>query len=296
MKPTKLNQTIIGLVLAGFLALPGLAAAQTHYPAGVEGVKAASLPPPGFYLRDYNYFYWSDHLQNGPDNFNLFAYIQAPRLVWISDFKILGGYYGADVLLPFAYQDLKAGSFDQTSFGMGDVFVEPITISWHPKQFDFSIGYGFWAPSGECSRPEPPNPVAPGKGFWTHMLTAGATWYPDEAKTWSLSLLNRYEFNQENIYTDIIPGQYLTMEWGIAKTFSKLYDFGLVGYYQQQTTAASSGPDSDSARQWVVGLGPEISITIPKIALIASARYIYEIAAHDRPQGHTVNLTLTKRF
>jgi hypothetical protein len=296
MKPTRTKPIILGILLAAALAWPAIAPAQTHYPAGVEGLKAASLPPPGLYFRDYNYFYWSDHLDNGPENFNLFAYIQAPRLVWISDFKLLGAFYGADVLVPFAYQSLRAGGFDESSFGLADIFVEPVTLSWHPKQFDLAVGYGFWAPSGNCSRPESPNPVAPGKGFWTHMLTAGATWYPDEAKTWSVSLLNRYEFNQENTYTDITPGQYLTMEWGIGKTFEKFYEFGFVGYYQQQTTAASAGADSDNARQWVVGLGPEISITIPKIALIASARYLYEVGAHDRPQGHTANLTLTKRF
>jgi hypothetical protein len=31
-----------------------------HYPAGSEGIKAASLPPPGFYFEDYNSFYYSD--------------------------------------------------------------------------------------------------------------------------------------------------------------------------------------------------------------------------------------------
>jgi hypothetical protein len=294
MKATR-NQVLLGALLAGALALPAVAPAQTHYPAGVEGLKAASLPPPGVYLRDYNYFYWSDHLQGGPPNFDLLAYIQAPRLVWISDFQLLGGFYGADILVPFASQQLQAGGFNQSSFGLSDIFVEPITLSWHPKQFDFAVGYGFWAPSGDCSRPTPPNPVSPGKGFWTQMLTAGATWYPDEEKTWSLSLLNRYEFNQDNYYTDTRPGQYLTMEWGAGKTFAKLYEFGLVGYYQLQTTAAA-GTDATDVKPWVVGVGPEINITIPKAALIISARYIYEVAAHERPQGNTVNLTLTKRF
>ncbi len=113
---------------------------------------------------------------------------------------------GVDVLVPFPYQELTAGGFDGYSFNLGDIFVEPITLSWHPKQFDFAVGYGFWAPSGNYS---PTDPVSPGKGFWSQMLTAGATWYPDEEKTWSVSVLNRYEFNQQQQDTDITPGQYL---------------------------------------------------------------------------------------
>ena len=289
---TEIIKSIGGLLLAGLVVLPGVGQAQTHYPQGVEGIKGASLPPPGFYVRDYNYFYWSDNFKAGPPNFDIFAYVQVPRFIYISDFKILGGFYGADVLLPLPYQELKAGGFNGYKFGLGDICVEPITISWHPKQFDIAVGYAFWAPSGDYS---PTDPVSPGKGFWTQMLTAGATWYPDEAKTWSLSLLNRYEFNQENSDTDITPGQYLTMEWGIAKTFRKTIDVGLVGYYQVQTTK-STGWGASGAMPWVVGLGPEISMVCPKLGLITSIRYVYEIESYARPQGNMVNITLTKRF
>lgn len=288
----QINKFIGGLLLAGLITLPGIAQAQTHYPAGVEGIKGASLPPPGLYLRDYNYLYWSDDLKGGPPDFDLFAYIQAPRLVYITDLTLLGGFYGADILVPFAYQDLTAGGFSGSKFGLSDIFVEPITLSWHPQKFDFSVGYGFWAPSGDY---DPNNPVSPGKGFWTQMLTAGATWYPDEEKTWSVSLLNRYEFNQENQDFDATLGQFLTMEWGIAKTFRKTIDAGLVGYYQVQTTD-SSGSAASSAKPWVVGLGPEVNLVCPKLGLITSVRYVYEIEAHDRPRGNTVNVTVTYRF
>ena len=291
MKNQRTN-SIGSLLIAGLIVVPGALQAQTHYPQGVEGIKAASLPPPGFYARDYNYFYWSDNFKGGPPGFDLFAYVQAPRLIYITDFKILGGFYGADVLVPFPYQDLQAGGFDGSKFGLGDIFFEPITLSWHPKQFDFAVGYGFWAPSGDYS---PTDPVSPGKGFWTQMLTAGATWYPDEEKTWSVSLLNRYEFNQEQQDTDITPGQYLTMEWGIAKSFRKTIDVGLVGYYQLQTTKAT-GAGAPNNLPWVVGLGPEINMVCPKLGLITSLRYVYEIESHGRPQGNMVNITLTKRF
>ncbi len=59
------------LVLAVSLAaLPGILQAQpsAHYAPGVEGIKGASLPPPGVYFRDYNYFYWANTLNDSSGN------------------------------------------------------------------------------------------------------------------------------------------------------------------------------------------------------------------------------------
>jgi hypothetical protein len=101
-----------------------------------------------------------------------------------------------------------AGSFDSSTFGIGDFFAEG-TLSWHPKQFDFSAGCGLWMPTGDSASP-PTTRI--GSGFWTPMLTAGATWYPDEAKTWAISALNRYEFNSEDRDTHDTRGQAYTLE------------------------------------------------------------------------------------
>jgi hypothetical protein len=45
----------------------------SHYPAGAEGIKGASLPPPGFYVRDYNYFLTADKVNGIPGDVDLFA-------------------------------------------------------------------------------------------------------------------------------------------------------------------------------------------------------------------------------
>jgi hypothetical protein len=263
-----------------------------HYPAGVEGIKAGSLPPPGLYLRDYNYFYWSDDLAGGPPDFNLFAYVQAPRVIWISDFKVLGGYYGADVLIPFVYTDVKAAGHTQSDFGLGDIHVEPITLSWHLKQVDLAVGYAFWAPTGDFDKNRATNP---GKGFWSHMFTAGATYYVDTDKTWALSALNRYEIHMEHQDYPITPGNTDTLEWGISKSIIKNVEVGLVGFYQQQTTD-DSGPGSSNVLDYSVALGPEVNLFCSKLGLFTSLRYLREVAVHDRPEGNVVTLTLTKRW
>jgi hypothetical protein len=46
----------------------------------------------------------------------------------------------------------------------------------------------------------------------------------------------------------------------------------------------------------VAAVGPEVSVMFPKQMLFLSLRYNYEFMAENRAQGHTVALTVTKRF
>jgi hypothetical protein len=263
-----------------------------HYPAGVEGIKAGSLPPPGLYFRDYNLFYFADRYPGGPPDFDVFAYINAPRLVWISEFTILGGNYGADVLLPLGYTDLEIGSFRDKHFSVGDIHVEPITLSWRKERFDAAVGYAFWAPTGDY---DVRHPARLAKGFWSHMFTAGSTWYVDAGKTWAVSALNRYEIHHKNKDLNITPGDNYTLEWGLSKSVIPTIDVGVVGYYQQQVTR-DKGPGASREKDRVAAIGPEIAGVCPKLGLITSLRYLREFGAKDRPEGNLVTLTLTKRF
>jgi len=288
------------VLAAGFVASPGLLRAQpsAHYVPGIEGIKGASLPPPGWYVRDYNVGYYSTRANDasgnsaGPPNFEAYTYANVPRVIWITDTQVLGGYVGVDALLPLIYQHLKAGGYDDGAFGIGDFFAES-TISWHPKQFDFAVGLGVWAPTGDS--PTQPGPTTrAGLGYWTPMFTAGATWYIDAEKTWAVSALNRYEFNTEQRDLHVTPGEAYTFEWGVSKTVAKVVDLGVVGYYQQQVFSNSGAPSS--SRNRVAAVGPEISVAFPKKMFFATLRYNYEFMAENRAQGETFALTLTKRF
>jgi hypothetical protein len=286
------------LLAASLMALPGILQAQpsAHYVPGSEGLDCATLPPPGVYFRDYNYFYWADQF-NTPSgnnahvpNAEVFTYANIPRVIWITDTKILGGYLGVDALLPLVDQHVRAGGFDSTTFGVGDFFGEG-TLSWHLQQFDFALGSGVWAPTGDSA---PPPTTRIGAGFWTFMQTAGATWYVDDAKTWSVSALNRYEFSTEQRDTDLIPGQTYTLEWGVSKGLCKESNLGVVGYYQQQVDPNEGS--SWSSRSRVAAVGPEFNFMFPKQMFFVSLRYNYEFMAENRAQGNAVTLTLTKRF
>jgi hypothetical protein len=293
------------LLAALLIALPGILKAQpsAHYVPGSEGIKGASLPPPGFYVRDYNYFYWADQLNDSSGNanphvskFDAFTYANIPRVIWIcgTNSSFLGGNIGVDALLPLVYQHLELPGYDSGTFGIGDFFGEG-TLSWHLQQFDFAIGSGVWAPTGDSPTQPPPTPsTRVGGGYWTFMQTAGATWYIDEDKTWAVSALNRYEFNTEQRDTHVTPGDAYTLEWGVSKTVAKVVDLGAVGYYQQQVTPNSGS--SYSSRNRVAAVGPEVNVVFPDPMLFVSLRYNYEFMAENRAQGNAITLTLTKRF
>lgn len=146
--------------------------------------------------------------------------------------KVLGGYLGTDVVVPLVYRSLESGKFDNSSFGLGDIFAEA-TLSWHLKQFDFCIGAGEWMPTGE-SAPKPTTRA--GLGFWTTMFTLGGTWFVDSNRTWSVSALNRYEVNNtDQPGTDTTTGDAWTIEWGLGKAFNKTISAGVVGYSRAKT-------------------------------------------------------------
>ncbi|MEI8289605.1 MAG: transporter [Verrucomicrobiota bacterium] len=288
------------LLAGGFVAAALTLQAQptigSHYPVGAEGVKGASLPPPGVYLRDYNFLYTADKVDGLPVKADVFAYVQAPRLIWMTKQEILGANYGMDLIVPLAYKKVKIAGTSSDNFGVGDLQIEPVLLSWHKQQFDVAAGYAVWAPTGDFDISSPTKMLSsPGSGFWSHMLTLGGVWYPDEKKTWALSLLNRYEVCHEQDKTHLTPGNMFTLEWGLSKSVCEGVDLGVVGYWQQQVTK-DSGTGASRDLSHVVGVGPEISMFCKKLGLFTSLRYVYEADAKDRPQGHTFTLTLTKRF
>jgi hypothetical protein len=214
----------------------------------------------------------------------------------MTPWSFLGVNYGMDAIIPFVYKNISAPFGDGHDFNLGDIYVSPLVLSKHFKQFDVAGAYGLYVPSGEFNADTPVHYLtSPGSGYWSHMFTLGAVWYPDEKKTWAVSLLNRYEINTQQDHTDITPGNMLSMDWGVSKTVAPGVDLGVVGYYQQEITE-DHGSHAATALSNVVGIGPEVGMTWEKIGLISTLRYEYEVESRERPQGNTVVLTLTKRF
>lgn len=273
MKIVRLTlQIAIGLLLF----VTGTHLHAQHYPAGSEGIKAGSLPMPGFTFEDDNSFYFSDHrpgFDGQSSSLQRFNYIQSPRLTWMSDWIILGANYGAEIRVPVAYKQLTyhvptvppsgggpfpiyppgtpTKSVTDSKFGLADIEVQPVLMAWHLKHFDLSSGYSFWCPTGDYNKNNELN-YNLGDGYWTHSFMFGVTWYPDSKKTWAVSLLNHYDINTKQYSSLVIVPVSPSTPSGVASfdtTLGDIYtlewaisktiknvDVGLTGYYQQQVT------------------------------------------------------------
>ncbi|MGE0085367.1 MAG: transporter [Desulfococcaceae bacterium] len=271
-----------------------------HYVPGVEGIKAGSVPPPGFYYRMYNAYYTADTMTDADGDelnidFDVTVYAMVNRFLWVSDYKILGGNYVADVLIPLIYTDVEIGAMglEDDKFGLGDICIEPFLISWHGKSYDAVFGAGFFLPSGDYDADEP---ASPGKDHWGGIFTLGGTYYFDAKKTWSASVLSRYETHGEKDDTDVAPGDNFLFEWGIAKTVNKIWDLGITGYCAWQITD-DKGDDvtwNKDDHDQAFAIGPEVSVFMPSYKMFMSLRGQQEFEVEDRSEGSMVTLTLTK--
>ncbi|OGV42704.1 MAG: hypothetical protein A2X46_05410 [Lentisphaerae bacterium GWF2_57_35] len=277
-------------------------ATEGHYVNGVEGIKAASLPPPGIYWRMYNVYYHADTLRDGDGDkadvgFDVKVFANVNRLIWMTKTEVLGGNFFMDGLVPVQYTDIKLDAFgvDDNKLAIGDPFVEPLGLSWHGKQYDAAVAGGAYLPVGDYDKDDA---ASPGKDMWTFMLTAGGTVYFDQEKTWAASILSRFETHSYKKDTDIRPGNDFHFEYGFSKTFMQTLDVGLAGYCQWQVSD-DKGSDvvwDEGSHDRVVAAGPEVNYFIPKYLFFVSLRHELEFFAEDRPEGAVTTLTLTKGF
>ncbi len=295
----------LGIMLAAMALFSANVRAETgHYVNGVEGIKAATIPPPGSYYRMYNTFYAADTL-TGADGeeldvgFDAMVFANVHRFIWITQTKLLGADYGFDIFIPLIYQDIEISALgiDNDEFGLGDIIVEPLLLSWHGKRWDTSAGAAVYLPTGDSDNT---NPASPGKGFYTAMFSLGATYYLDAKKTWSASVLSRYEIHTEKDDDEITPGDDFHFEWGLGKTFpgKTIWEVGLAGYCHWQVSDDSGGDVTwdEGVHDRVFAVGPHISAFIPTTGTVISLMNEWEFEAKDRPEGSVTTLSLIKFF
>jgi hypothetical protein len=291
------------------LLLSGLCCAGeiANYPNGIEGIKAASVPPPGWYWRNYNFWYHSDTMRDADGDkvdidFKLDLVASIQRFLFVTDKtqKAIGAHYAAHICIPLIYADLEIGRMDvdDSRYRVGDIDLAPLIFAWHKPRFDLVTFYDVCIPVGDVHNGEAATTVI-GREYWTHQLNFGGTGYLDKEKEWSFSMLMRYEIHSGKKNAHLRPGDQFHFEWGLGKAFPKHnLEVGLAGYCSWQTTADTGKatkcvPDE---RDRVFAVGPEFNYFIKPVALAINLRYEKEFCARDRPEGHMTTLTLTKKF
>jgi hypothetical protein len=287
-------------IIFAAVALTALVSAHAdgHYVAGVEGIQAASVPPPGLYYLGYMANYNAEQFKApgsssalpGENKATIFAL--ANRLAWITTTRVLGADYGMETIVPVQSTSLtiKAAGLSDTQSGFGDIYLGPVVLGWHGAAWDAVAAAGFWLKSADSSAP-----ASAGKGFASTMLTGGATYYFDADKKISGSALMRYEINDSKS-NGFKPGDQISLEWGVAKMMGSV-QVGLVGYDQMQVSNDSgTGASTNKSERHAVGAEVVLPLMSAGVILKAAAYKEYQSQAGTGPEplGNLLRFTLVK--
>lgn len=281
---------------------------------GDAGLQSGTQAPPSFTLAVPVYDYHTSKFvtANGDkidaESINMFLVGLGGSLV--TNKKILGGNYGASILLAFASNRIEGNLVStKSSLAFTDMYIQPLQLGWKTKRADFNFGYGLYLPTGKYEEGGDDNS---GLGMVSNEFSAGSTVYLDPKKQWNFSALFSYAFNSEkkNTFDNTIQaGNLLSIEGGLGKTWYKpvkgsqlpmIINAGMVYYMQFKTTddkmdipvlGDSSYVDLDN-KDHVFALGAEANVFIPTIKSSVGIRWVSEISAKNRTQGNTFFITL----
>jgi hypothetical protein len=327
-----------GAALCLLLAVgPARAGSVDHYIPGVFNIRDFFLPAePGVYGGVYNYFYHSEQFNDANGNavnsisvppgpggvtvnvnpdINLYALI--PVVIWEPCLDLCGIKYAAWIAPSFANSSLDAEistlrgngvNVGTSTFGVGDLYVEPAWLGYGLTNFDFSLAYGFYAPVGRYSTTTVgpitiPSPDNIGLGFWTQQFQGAVAVYPWADKRMAIMAAVTYQLNSEKRDIDVTPGQHLTLNWGISqylplkKDKTLLLEIGPAGYDDWQITDdTGSGAIDPSTRDQVHAVGGQIGITCVPLNAALNFHAYKEYSAIDRMQGAAYNISFLIKF
>jgi hypothetical protein len=293
----------------------GVAHAQLsgHNTKGDFGLQSGSQAPPGFYVVAPMYYrYDADSLKNRDgdtvridpeERGSLKANAYVFGLVWVSDYKILGGNYSFQIFPAFTDNTLAApilGLDESVDTGFTDLYFQPVNLGWHRDRADFIAGLGIFAPTGKY---EPEGSDNLGLGMWSFELFAGATVYLDQAKSWHLATTAFFETHTDKEDSDVRVGNILTLEGGLGRSFMQgAFNVGAAYYAQWKLTDDDLGLDIELpgrrglGKHRVYGAGPEVTIPIAtkkKLYGFINVRYFWEFGARTTLEGNAFVLTAT---
>lgn len=288
---------------------------EGHYFPGLSNLRDFIMPDPGLYFEVPSSICFSDSFcgQNGKKikelgsdsifnylgfdvdtgeggnfEFEGFQFATSPTLAWVTGLEFLGAKYALAVSPSFGYLygKLKVGDteIEQSDSGIGDLYVQPVWLGWSGDYYDIALGYGFFAPTGRYDDDRLANM---GAGFWSHEFILTTALYLDKNQATAFVLNTTYEINSREKEADVRPGDDLCLEYGISQMLGERLEIGVSGYSLWQVTDdMGSGVDYTDIKDYVHGIGGELSYSMFNDKLTISGRYMFEYAARERFKGH----------
>jgi hypothetical protein len=243
-------------------------------------LKAGSQPPPGFYFTAPLYYRHSDVsifdaqgnqvLKHATPAFNLFM---LPSVQWVTPFKVFGAKVGVSPsqwILNGVFNQATANFQRSTSYGFGDIYVQPLVLGWHTPRADVTAGYAFFAPTGSGFA---------GRHMWVDEIDFGTTLYLDSGKKYNASVMMFYDFKNKN-NTNITVGDIVALSGGIGRSFLKGAANAGVAYGAQWKTPTIVVPNYPDAARSVLR---SLRAGSTGCAILAIARLCVSAAEQDNP-------------
>jgi hypothetical protein len=299
---------IVGWVSALLIALsvaPAHAQLNTQHIKGTVGLKGGSQPPPDVYvLAPLIYVYGTDTVKDAdgdplPGNANVTTSAFAGGFSVVTSTKILGGFYGFQILFPATIDNQIQGANLGTKGGGGltDSAIVPISLGWHFARADVIAGYMVYLPTGQF------HPFATdntGFGMWGHEPSVGTTVYLTKSHQYHAATVASVTFNTKKRDTDTQVGTTMNLEGGIGGDFKEgRITAGLVYYTEwklSQDTIAGLPQSFPLGKNKTFALGPEVSVALERnhtLYGVLKVNYQWETYARVTTQGSELTVLAT---
>ena len=257
------------------------------YPNGAEDFMSGAVPPPGTYFINYFDYYSAGSFRDNSGNkypfeFDADVYANVFRLIHVTPYKVLGGYWGMHVFLPLMKVDVhKSPGGSGSKEGLGDIIVDPFILSWHGKNWHLATGLDIYCPTGSYDKMRVANI---GRNYWTFEPIVAGTFVTDSGFEVSAKLM--YDFNTKNTDTDYLSGQEFHVDYTVGQKVGP-FNLGVGGYsYQQTTDDEVGGSDLKDNRGMTVAIGPQAKYNFKNMSFIL--KYHFEVESRNRPQGNNL--------
>jgi hypothetical protein len=294
-----------GLAACAIAVTPAQAQLNTQHIKGAVGLKAGSQPPPHVYvIAPFVYIYNTDEVKNRdgerlPGDASITSVAYAGGINVVTTKKILGGFYGFQVLFPVGANNRLQGTEIDANPGPGlsDSAIVPISLGWHFKRADAIASYSIFVPTGRYTDGATDNT---GFGMWGHEVSVGTTVYLNAARQYHTATLASFDFQSKKEDSETKVGNAMNLEGGIGADFLKGGLTAGLSYYAsfKLTEDQIEGfPDIlIRGKNKVFALGPEVQLALAKSGILygfLKVNYQWEVYARTTTQGGEFNIIAT---
>jgi hypothetical protein len=305
---------LIGVLLMTFVVSGASTSAQVRgtYSPGSTLTGAGTVSDPGLVYENQFWYISANQLKGSHGNVipihgSLSFAFDNNSVIYVPTFKFLGANLEFSVDVAFSNGRLAArdpflgGSTSNSSdFGLTNTTFVPFDLGWHLKWASLQTGYSLAAPTGQYV-PGATNNVS--TGFWTNSWQSGATLFLRKSQSTQISIFNTYAWNTTQQGTGVHPGQNDSIDYSLTQMFSLdksgrwSLQAGPAGYGQWQTTKnGGQNPAREALTYGVDAVGFTVNLNAPFKGLYVQTSTLWEYAARNTYQGHTLVLTAGFNF